>query len=280
MPNTRYKIYNRAFSEYVYRILKNLTSDQKKNLTDEDLKILRSTSTISRFCKDEQLDRMLLLLTKIGKIWTLRVADENTDADQLEFAIINQFYSDEKRSDIIKVMAEDNIFYMSATETMLSLMMAAQNINTPYYQLSTNSRDLVQKNSDIKSIKMPLDEKVQKSIDGYEMLDNLLLQQLNSLVWAKKALDLEQTEIRILCFLFLKRNGATNMQTIAENTQLNDNKAYLKKYVQNLTQKKLIVSDSRRGGQAKPTTFYFITPEGVRQIMKYNDYIYKQAFKK
>ncbi len=288
MSAIRYRIFNKSFSEYCYRTLKNLTADQKKHLTDEDLKIVNNLTILSDFCGREQLDRLLLILTKVGKIWTLRIGDEDEDeiGDGIEFSIVNQYQSEQKRLDIIKKIGDKGVYYMSATDVMLSSMMAAQNINTPAYQLSVNSREIASKISNIKSVKIPFDEQVARSVQGYEDLDRLILAQLNSWDWAKKTLNLEPNEIRILISLFLKRNGAMRMQEIAKDTLLDGKLAYLKKNVEKLLKDKLIISDKKhgpkiqlqKGQKSNVPVYYMIAPEGIRKVMEYNDYIFRNSF--
>ena len=279
MSNTRYRIYNKPFSEYVYRTLKNLTAYQKKNLSDEDLKILKNATTISNFATDEQLDRLLLMLTKAGKIWVLYIGGESEEVDHLLFATVDQFDSDEKRLDVIQATADKGAFFLGANDTMLSLMMSAQNVNTPLYALSANSRELSAKVARAKSVKLPVDQQVASAVSAYDDLNRMMRNQLNALDWAQKTLGLEQNEIRVLSALFQKRTGAMTLKDMAEETLLGDKKSYLKKQVDALMAKKCILSDDKHNKNKSTTVYYMIAPEGIRKIMQYNDFIIRQTFK-
>ena len=279
MSNTRYRIYNKPFSEYVYRTLRNLTADQKANLSDEDLKILKNATTISNFANDEQLDRLLIVLTKTGKTWVLYVGNESEDATQLSFAAVDQFDSEEKRLDVIQATADKGAFFLGANDTMLSLMMSAQNVSTPLYALSANSRELSTRMARAKSVKIPVDQQMSSAVQAYDDLNRMMRSQLNALDWAKKTIGLEQNEIRVLAALFQKRTGAMTLKEIADETLLGDKKSYLKKQIDSLMEKKCILSDDKHNKNKSITIYYMIAPEGIRKIMQYNDFIIRNTFK-
>ena len=279
MSNTRYRIYNKPFSEYVYRTLRNLTADQKANLSDEDLKILKNATTISNFANDEQLDRLLIVLTKTGKTWVLYVGNESEDATQLSFAAVDQFDSEEKRLDVIQATADKGAFFLGANDTMLSLMMSAQNVSTPLYALSANSRELSTRMARAKSVKIPVDQQMSSAVQAYDDLNRMMRSQLNALDWAKKTIGLEQNEIRVLAALFQKRTGAMTLKEIADETLLGDKKSYLKKQIDSLMEKKCILSDDKHNKNKSITIYYMIAPEGTRKIMQYNDFIIRNTFK-
>jgi len=284
--NRRYRIFHRDFSEYVYRELKGLSTTQKGMLDDDDLKIFKSTTTISDFASNEQLDRLLLMLTKIGKIWSLRIGDQDSNFEEIEFATINQFDSVEKRVDATEAIAREGAFYMSSNEIMMSSMMCAQNISSPVYKLAVNSRDIASKTSSAKSVRIPYDEQVAKSVAGWEDLSKMLLAQLNAIDWALQTLSLETDEIRILAALFVRRESALPIKQIAEGANLTGRMAFLRRAVDKLMESKLIISDAKhgpkvkmaRGENSKQTVYYMITPEGIRRIMKYNEYVFVKAF--
>lgn len=277
--NLKYRIYLKSFSEYCYRILKSLSAEQKKAFSLEELKIINNGTALSDFTSKEQLDRLLLALTKTGKIITIRICDDTELADNLEYHLVDQYEFPEKKVDIITKMAKENIFYMSSNDIVLSTMMGAQNVNSPVYQLAVNSRQLVDKISSVRSLKIPFDEQVEKSVDAYNLLNAMLLQQLNSFDWALSTLGLEQNEIRILAALFVKKHGVMSLMDLSKGTLLQGKKAYLKKNLDKLMKAKMVLSDAKFVNQkGKRTVFYMIGPEGIRKIMQYNNYIHEQTF--
>lgn len=284
--NRRYRIYHRDFSEYVYRALKATSATQRSMFNDDDLKIFKSSTTMSDFATNEQMDRLLLMLTKMGKVWSLRIGDQDSNFEEIEFATINQFNSDEKRIDATEATAREGAFYMSSNEIMMSMMMCAQNIASPVYKLSVNSRDIASKVSGIKSVKIPYDEQVSRSVSGWEDLSRMTLQQLNATDWALQTLGLEVDQIRVLSALFVKRDGALPMKLIAEGAGLSSKMAFIRSAVEKLVQEKLIISDAKhgpkvklpRGKNSKHTVYYMLAPEGIRKIMKYNEYIFSKTF--
>lgn len=279
MGNVKYRIFNKGLQEYAYRTLKSLTADQKRCLTDEDRKILSSTANISRFCAEEQLDRILLLLTTVGKRWVLTISNEDTDHEMLQFAGISQFESHSQRIDVTEKMAQENVYAMSSNDVMLSLMMAAQNVTSHFYKLSVNSRELARKTSNIKTKAIPYDEQAANSIAAHDDLAKLLSIQLGSLKWAEETLGITQEEIRVLNILFLKRTAAMNMVELAKVGLYQKTTALLGKTLGSLIEKKLVLSDR---DLIKPRmnkgTYYMVTQMGISKIMEYNEYTYKKAF--
>ena len=207
------------------------------------------------------------------------MGNESEDATQLSFAAVDQFDSEEKRLDVIQATADKGAFFLGANDTMLSLMMSAQNVSTPLYALSANSRELSTRMARAKSVKIPVDQQMSSAVQAYDDLNRMMRSQLNALDWAKKTIGLEQNEIRVLAALFQKRTGAMTLKEIADETLLGDKKSYLKKQIDSLMEKKCILSDDKHNKNKSITIYYMIAPEGIRKIMQYNDFIIRNTFK-
>lgn len=278
MSNRRYLIYNKSFSEYAYRIFCELSADKKSELSTDDLKVLKDKASINRFVHEAPFEQIILLLTKIGKSLDIRIYDEPEDVDQLEEIIINQFELPEQQVQSMEIMAKKNIFYLSSRDIMMAAMMAAQNVHNKVYQLAANSRELIKKHYSITSVKLRYDDQIDQCEEAYMDFNSILLEQLNALDWANKTLNLDLIDIRVLSALFAKRHGALLMQDIARSADLESNNAKLKKNMDKLQERRLIMSDKNdTSTKQKQQVFYMLTTQGIKAIMEYSNYVYKQA---
>lgn len=286
MSNHKYRIYNKDFSEYVYRTLKALPAFLKNDMAPEDQKVFRNDTVLSDYCSKEQMDRLLLMLTKVGKQWDIRIYDEGHDPDELEFNTVNQYQFPQKRIEVAEALARDKMFYMTANDVMMSAMMSEQNIHSPIYRLSVQSRQLSPKVSGIKSLKIPFDEQSERSIAAYQDMNKMLLQMLNAMTWARNTLSLEQGRIRVLAALFEDRHGALTMAEIAHKTAMVDKPAFLHSNVSGLLKERMIISDKSHGPKVQITkgakhnkkVYYMIAAAGIKAIMEFNNYIHKKTF--
>lgn len=287
MSNRRYIIYNKSFSEYVYRVLTELPADVKSEMSSEDHKLLSSSAKLTTFVNNAPMEHLLLMLTKVGKTWDLRVYDLPEDVDQLEFSVVNQYQFSQKRVDVTERMAKDNIFYLSASNVMLSAMMANQNCHSRVYQLASHSRELSKRVRAVASSDRSYEDQIQEVSEGYDNLNKIVLQHLNSFDFIKETLGLEQNDYRVLSAFFLKRNTAMHFKEIGEITQMSASPVYLKKIIGRLADKRLIIGDKNsgakiqtaKGAHAGKRVYYLITAAGIRKVMEYNNHIHQLAFK-
>lgn len=284
--NHKFRIHSKELSDYVYHTLINLTHDQRQRLSPEEQRIFKSTNDIYNFAHKEQLDRILLLLTKIGKQFDVRIYDEEATADQLEFNTVNAFQFPQKMIEVTDAMAREGIFYMSANDVAFSAMMSAQNIHSQIYQLSKAALSLGSAMSSIRQTVSPHDQKLDIAAKGFDDMNSLFLQMLNSLSWARQTLSLDQGTMRVLAMLFYNRQGAYTIQEIASKTMMNHNMAFLNRNIASLMQDKMIVSDKnvgpkvqlQKGKKASRRAYYMITQEGIKKVMEYYLFVHQKAF--
>lgn len=284
--NHKFRIHSKELSEYVYHTLTTLTHAQRQRLSPEEQKIFKSNNDLYNFSHKEQLDRILLLMTKIGKQVTLRIGDEDQTADQLEFNTVNTFQFPQKRIEATDAMARENIFYMSASDIMLSSMMSSQNIHSQIYALSKQALSMGDMMTSIRLTVSPQEKKIDTATKGFDDINSLFLQMLNSLSWARQTLSLEQGTMRVLAMLYYNRHGAYTIQEIAEKTMMKHNPAFLSKNIVSLLKGRMIISDKNsgpkvgvnKGKKAARRIYYMIAPDGVKAIMEYYQYIYQAAF--
>lgn len=276
MSNRYATIYNEAFSNYAEREIKKTNATQRAALSEQEAKILVSDSTIRRFCHDAPMEQVDYILTKLGKKWDKRYYDEQEDADHLEFTLVNQFQFPERRIECIEVMAKNNIHYLSSSDVALSAHMAAQNCMSRVYELSTGSTTAIDKLRNWSKLREPYCETIGKARDAADDEVRYMITQLNALDWAKKTLDLELNELRILGSLFERKDGAMTVKELLARTGMGGKKTAFNKFMVSMAEKKLLMNDGRHGVKLRQhTLYYMITSEGIGKIMDYRNYVHK-----
>lgn len=269
-----------TLSEYAYRILVRLTEDQKKSLSPAEQVMLKSENTINQFCKSETLDRILLILTKLGVDWAIMTYPDEEIAQQLTFNVFNQYQFIQKRSDVVNVMKRENIYAVSSREAMVNVQMMAQNAHTDVYHLSEHMKDLIKRNRAFASIP-GYDETVASATQSFDDFARIILEVFNSVDHRSSTWDLDELETRIMLTLFEKRNSVSNLLTVQNGVKLGSKKNYLKKRLEGLQQRGLIVSEQKHLKNTNRVQNYLITTKGIKVIMEYVKYIYDRCdFKK
>ncbi len=284
--NRRYIIYSEPFSKYVFRAMRDATADQKKNLDPLDLKYFASETKMKELVHNEPMERLLLILAKLGKNWDLRVYDNEADADHIEELSINQFQFPELRVDVIEKQAATQTHYLSSREVVLAMAMCSRNVHTPVYSLSNGHQYLLKKVKGIRRVRLPYQEHINETAGAMEDLSKLQMAILNSFDWALKTLGLEQNDIRVLTALFNKRHGALTQHEIAQTTKLEGKLAYLKKNMERLEELGMIGSDkgiatpmnAGKGVIKNNRVYYIITGKGIGKVMEYLNYIHETTF--
>lgn len=271
-------IYSPSFQEMAFRKLKNSTAEERENLSTEELKIFKNEYTIQKFCKEEMMERVLYILTRLGKSWTLRVEEDQFDADMVEFNSIDQYQYPLKRVDITEATSRAGVCVISSRDVMTISHMVAQNCNTKVYALSEFSQALVKKGRDLGQLKS-WDREVERSEAAHDVFNDLLLEQLNSFTYAADTLGLSANDIRILSALYKKRNGAIKMSDISTLTKSTGKKKYFRPDMQKMLDEGLVVSDQKETKKIwANSSFFMITTKGIDRIMKYREYVAKNAF--
>lgn len=282
----RHHIYLREFSDYAYKSLKASTESQRSNLDHMDLKIFKTDSTLRDFCHNDPFERVLTVLTKIGKSWDLRIYDKQEDADELEFNVMDQFQYPEKRSDMINCGERKNIYHMSAMDILICAHMAAQNVHNRTYYLSERARDNVRRIRAWHQTRTPFYEQMQQSNDAVEDFFALILETLNSFDWSQTHMGIIQPELRIMAALYKKRDGALSLEELEDMTRMNGKKKAIDKHLERLMREGLVFSDEMvalksiegKDKRFKLNPYYMISPKGVDVMMKYWKHLYDVTF--
>lgn len=249
--------------------MKDTSKDKINQLPGTVSTIFHSDRTINDFTKNSGLDKLLRMLTLLDKDWSITVGDEEEIAQTL-FHIRSQYEFGEKRSDIVESMKRNSIYAVSSREDMVQLFMCAQNSQIDLYQLSDTAKTIAKRAETFHG-------EIKKAVNGYESFAKYTLAILNSVDEKASELSLNETELRILLSLYLKRNSLVDLKTINEDTELGHKKDYLKPAVKTLISKMLVVADTKPGEKlyGKPIK-YMITASGIKKIMQYIENITKQ----
>jgi len=266
--------------------MKEATVDQKRNLSEEDRKAFVSEKTMRELVHSEPMERLLLMLAKLGKTWDVRVYNDVADANHIEAVSINQFQFPELRSDVIEAQVKYGTHHLSSREIIHAMHMCSRNMHSPIYHLSANVKYLLKRTKGLKKVKLPYQEQINEAGTAMDDLNNLQLTMLNSFGWAKDVLGLDQEDIRVLSALFGKRHGAMTLYDIAQGTLLEGKMAYLGKNVEKLEAAGLVTSDKDIAtpisvGKKKITNkkyFYMITQKGIGKIMEYLNHVHETTF--
>jgi predicted transcriptional regulator len=266
-----------AFKSYAYKKLKEITSEQKDTLLPDELRHFRNDQTLRKFCKEERVDYIGMILAKVGIDWTWRFHVDEHDADMLEFNAVDQFKYPHKRLDVTEATARQGVCIISSRDVAVLSHMVAQNCTTKVYGISEHTRALQKASTKIRQI--PWDTEVAKAEDTHDLFNDLLLEQLNSFAYAEEMLGLDEGDLRILCALFKKRNEAIRLSDIAELTKSKGKKMYFRPNMQKLMDQGLVLSDTKDVKKVWATSSYFlITTAGIVKIMQYRKFIHKNVF--
>jgi len=235
----------------------------------------------------EPLERLLILITKLGISFDLRNYEDEEKADQPEFVTINQYQFSERRAEVTQALAREKIHYLTSRETQLAVHMCSQNAHTRIYALSANSRDAVKRIRNFKSKQMTDGELTEEAIEAWDSLNLLMLNQLNTLQWAERMLGLDQNALRALTAFFQKRDGAWTMKDVGIAMMMEGKPAFVKKTVINLMNQNLITSDAgigpkltyKKGKTVSKVHYYMITDKGIGKVMEYRNYVHSITFK-
>lgn len=271
-------IYSTALNDSTFRALKNITPDQKENLTVNELKFFSSDDTLYNLCRETTLDYRLYLLAKVGVSWTFRIERNAFEADLLEFNTQEQYDYPQKRVDVTEAASRSGTCVISSREVMFLSHMLAQNCTTGIYSISEASQILSAKVKNVRHLK-GFDHEVQKAQEGYDTFNDIILEQLNSLDYAKETLGLDENDIRILSALYKKRSSALKMNEIAQLTKSVGRKMYFRKNMQKMLDAGYVYCDSKDLAKRwANSTYFMITTYGLNKIMTYQKFIMKQIF--
>lgn len=277
--NRRYHIHTKAFSEYMYRIMKNAGAEQKKDMQPNELAHFKDERSINLFVLNEPFEKLLLMATKMGYDWTLLVSPDDEATSQILFNTYNQYAFDRKRIDVTEATARENVCAVSSREVMVIAHMCAQNCQTAVYHLSEYSKDILKRVPNYNKIETH-DETIARASGAYNDFAKILLEAVNSFDYVGSTLSLQQDDIRILLAMFVGRNSVLDIPKVSEMTKLGSKKKYVGKHIAKMEEMGLLYGDRREQSVHGKTIDYILTTKGIKVVMDYISYVHKQTFMK
>lgn len=266
-----------AFKEYAHQELSTLTPEQKDNLSTIELNMVGDDAALRRFCKQERIDHIGMVLAKVGIEWTIRFHKNEQDADLLEFNAEDQYKFPFKRLDVTETASRKGVCIISSRDVMIQSHMVAQNCTTHVYAISGHTQSLHKAGQKFETLSW--DQQVSTADEVHDLFNDLLLEQLNSFIYAEKTLGLEEADLRILCALYKKRREALRLSEISTLTKAEGRKMYFRANMQKLMDNGLVMSDTKDVKKVwANSTYFMITTKGLGKIMAYRQFIHKNVF--
>lgn len=217
-------------------------------------------------------------MAKVGFDWTIRIYKDSFTADMVEFTTQEQNIYPTHRIDSIEATKRENVCVVSSRDVMFLSNMVAQNCTTKVYEISEFSKDLAKKGKTIGQLRKWSDE-VKQAQEAYELLNDILLEQMNARDYAGGVMGLQTDDLRVLCALYKKRQSAISMREISKLTKSAGLKMYFRKSMEKLMREGLISSSQKEVKKVwANSSFFMITTKGIGKIMEYQKFVCKNAF--
>lgn len=280
MPATRnYLIHLPSFSEYLFRLIMSCPKDRIDKLSQQEREMLSEEKKIVKFCSDSTFEKLLFIYTKLGFSWGITFGPTDEAIQKAISACEFQYDNSYQRLDAINVIQREDVCAITSSEVMATIMMCAQNCNTAVYNLTYTSRKL--KANSGPASKKPYDIQIKEVSEAATVVNRIMLEQLNSLDYARDVLNLNVAKLRILTALFDQRFSAMAVSDLAAVTHQEDKKRYIGGDLDDLMKEGYVTSDREATGKNKfsKLVHYMITGRGIQKISEYHNYIWERAFK-
>lgn len=248
-------------------------------LSQQEREMLSEEKKIVKFCSDSPLEKLLFIYTKLGFSWGITFGPTDEAIQKAIEACEFQYDNSYQRLDAINVIQREDVCAITSSEVMATIMMCAQNCNTAVYNLTYTSRKL--KANSGPASKKPYDVQVKEVSEAATVVNRIMLEQLNSLDYARDVLNLNVAKLRILTALFDQRFSAMTVNDLAAVTHQEDKKRYIGGDLDELMKEGYVTNDRDATGKKKfsKLVHYMITGRGIQKIGEYHNYIWERAFK-
>lgn len=139
MPIAREPFRDVNEDEYIFDCLNNFPEKYKGKLTQRELEIIKSPSSIRKFITRSTPGRVMLLLAKrnIGVVKLYCDFEKEKPVDLKNFnKLYKQFGEARHRQEIINNIISGNLFAQTTREVLNACYLIAQNCHSPYYFLN------------------------------------------------------------------------------------------------------------------------------------------------
>lgn len=129
-------IANPNLNEFFYQIFLNLTQEDKKFLTMQELRKI-SPTFLRSFVADSPLDERLLLAGKIGFRSYIIVAPDRWNVNKMKKLYL-QFQKNGDRSELIQALVDEKVFVVGSDSMLLSASFMNRNCQSDYWIMNRN----------------------------------------------------------------------------------------------------------------------------------------------
>lgn len=136
MPRRKNVFFDPKFNEWLYDALTNLSADQRTLLNRYEVHMLRDSAALKRFIANENLERRLSLLTKLGFEWNLSFFKTSQYFGKAVRDVYKQYTINGKSVDNVAEMIRQKVFVINSKEVALCMALMANNCHSDVYMLN------------------------------------------------------------------------------------------------------------------------------------------------
>lgn len=140
MPNVEKDdnyFFDDKWAEYVYNILSNINHEQKLRLNGRELYILKSDSSIKRFCSSGSLKQQMVLLTRLGYDWFFGFYPVGVMLPELMKKAYRQHTIKDTRTEVMQELIESHVFIIDNKAVATALSMMAMNNHSSVFMINS-----------------------------------------------------------------------------------------------------------------------------------------------
>lgn len=280
MSTRTYLFTDPEWCEFVFNVMHTASPEQKALLDFNELKHFKNEATMRQFAENEGLEKRMLMLTRLG-ISFVMIAYPTARMQLVEEFIFDTDKQFDKRGltkqEIVKKMAEGNLFVMSSKDIMMSCLMAAQNSHSLLFILNYAYVKYHQMLSDLR--REPALQDYKDAVAGYDLMAKISLMAMNMDDGMVQSIcGVNMYEMRILLSLFPYRNTFVKVDVISLRIGqvLRDRNKGVAKVCNYLLQKEMVMQmPGWEGKRRKP--YFTISEKGMQTVHKYSQYLFNQV---
>lgn len=130
MPKRNLAFFDPKHNEWLYDVLVNLTHEQKERLNHRELKSIKTKSQIKKFAATGNLEKKLILLTKVGIEWSMLFYFPTKFTTGLIKEAFRQYSMSGKAVELTERMLETKTFVLSSRNVAIALSMMSMNCHS------------------------------------------------------------------------------------------------------------------------------------------------------
>lgn len=262
------------FSEYVFHCMRLCPPEIKARLNPIELAYFKNEKEIRKFAEDQNLDKRLLMLSRIGMSYCILIGPQEVDLNPMMQGVLTQYKSAEARQEVIKAMMENRVFVLSSRDIMVMSHLMAQNSHSQVYQLD---KAYVLLHDKLQNYRIrPFKEEVKDAAEGFDMLAKITLNALCSEESITSITGITEFEMKILLAMYPYRNTMITNDRISEFIGESYRSTGVAKSCGELEKKGCLI---REVGYRKKhrSQVYMINEKGIDAVLNYLKFIAKKS---